>query len=103
MITTIKDLKKTLESNFKDEESIYVLFFGKDEFDVGEDDEITDEVWLAALDKVDDDEEDSTIYSKIEDEIQSQIQKNLKPIPLEEIYKWTVISVVAMGHMSPIK
>jgi len=87
MITTIKDLKKTLEDNFNDEESIYVLFFGKDEFDVGEDGEITDEVWLAALDKVDDDEEDSSLYHKISDEIQSKIQVNLKPVQLEEIYK----------------
>jgi len=87
MITTVKDLKKTLEGNFKDEESIYVLFFGKDEFDVGEDGEITDEVWLAALDKVDDDEEDSSLYHKISDEIQSKIQVNLKPVQLEEIYK----------------
>ncbi len=87
MITTVKDLKKTLEDNFKDEESIYVLFFGKDEFDVGEDGEITDEVWLAALDKVDDDEEDSSLYHKISDEIQSKIQVNLKPVQLEEIYK----------------
>ena len=87
MITTVKDLKKTLENNFKDEEPIYVLFFGKDEFDVGEDGEITDEVWLSALDKVDDDDEDSTLHSKIADEIQSEIQKNLKPVKLEEIYK----------------
>jgi len=87
MITTVKDLKKTLEDNFKDEESIYVLFFGKDEFDVGENGEITDEVWLAALDKVDDDEEDSSLYHKISDEIQSKIQVNLKPVQLEEIYK----------------
>ena len=87
MITTVKDLKKTLGDNFKDEESIYVLFFGKDEFDVGEDGEITDEVWLAALDNVDDDDEDSTLHDKISDEIQSKIQKNLKPVKLEEIYK----------------
>ena len=87
MITTVKDLKKTLGDNFKDEESIYVLFFGKDEFDVGEDGETTDEVWLAALDKVDDDDEDSSLYHKISDEIQSKIQANLKPVKLEEIYK----------------
>lgn len=87
MIITVKDLKKTLENNFKDEESIYVLFFGKDEFDVGEDGEITDEVWLAALDNVDGDDEDSTLHFKIKDEIQSKIQKNVKPVKLEEIYK----------------
>lgn len=73
MITTVKDLKENLNENFKDTESIYVLFFSKEEFDGNFDSEVTDTAWNQALALVDDDEADSIISQQISQELSMQL------------------------------
>jgi len=45
MITTVKALKENLNENFTDTESIYVLFFSKEEFESNFDSEVTTKIW----------------------------------------------------------
>lgn len=73
MITTVKDLKENLNDNFKDTDSIYVLFFAKEEFDGNFDSEVTDTAWNQALALVDDDEADSIISQQISQELSMQL------------------------------
>ena len=58
MITTVKDLKVNLNENFKDTDSIYVLFFSKEEFEDKFESEVTEKAWQQALAFVDEDEAD---------------------------------------------
>jgi hypothetical protein len=75
MITTVKDLKVNLNDNFKDTDSIYVLFFSKEEFEDKFDSEVTDIVWQQALAFVDDDEADSIIQDQIAHELSTQLDE----------------------------
>jgi hypothetical protein len=75
MITTVKDLKVNLNENFKDTDSIYVLFFSKEEFEDNFDSEVTDKVWQQALAFVDDDEADQLIQEQISHELSTQLDK----------------------------
>lgn len=75
MITTVKDLKVNLNDNFKDTDSIYVLFFSKEEFEDNFDSEVTDKVWQQALAFVDDDEADQLIQEQISHELSAQLDK----------------------------
>jgi hypothetical protein len=75
MITTVKDLKVNLNDNFKDTDSIYVLFFSKEEFEDNFDSEVTDKVWQQALAFVDDDEADQLIQEQISHELSTQLDK----------------------------
>ena len=70
MITTVKDLKKTLEDNFKDEESIYVLFFSKAEMEDHIESNIKENVWIKALESVDDEEADKDVFEQILEAVQ---------------------------------
>jgi hypothetical protein len=72
MITTVKDLKKNLNENFNDSDTIYVLFFSKDEFEGNFDSEITDDVWAKALSVVDDETADQDIQDQINQELELQ-------------------------------
>lgn len=73
MITTVKDFKANLNENFKDTDSICVLFFSKEEFEDNFDSEVTDEVWAKALAFVDDEEADSIIQEQIAHELSMQL------------------------------
>jgi hypothetical protein len=75
MITTVKDLKVNLTDNFKDTDSIYVLFFSKEEFEDNFDSEVTDKVWQQALAFVDDDEADQLIQEQIAHELSTQLDE----------------------------
>jgi hypothetical protein len=75
MITTVKDLKVNLDENFKDTDSIYVLFFSKEEFEDKFDSEVTDKAWQQALAFVDDDEADSIIQDQIAHELSTQLDE----------------------------
>jgi hypothetical protein len=75
MITTVKDLKVNLNDNFKDTDSIYVLFFSKEEFEDKFDSEVTDKAWQQALAFVDDDEADSIIQDQIAHELSTQLDE----------------------------
>ena len=75
MLTTVKDLKVNLNDNFKDTDSIYVLFFSKEEFEDNFDSEVTDKVWQQALAFVDDDEADQLIQEQISHELSTQLDK----------------------------
>ncbi len=70
MITTVKDLKKNLNENFKDKVQIYVLFFSKEEFEGNFDSEVTDDVWSKALSLVDDESADQDIQDQINQELE---------------------------------
>jgi hypothetical protein len=72
MITTVKDLKKNLNENFKDSDTIYVLFFSKEEFEGNFDSEVTDDVWAKALSVVDDETADQDIQDQINQELELQ-------------------------------
>jgi hypothetical protein len=72
MITTVKDLKKNLNENFNDSDTIYVLFFSKEEFEGNFDSEITDDVWAKALSVVDDETADQDIQDQINQELELQ-------------------------------
>ena len=65
MITTVKKLKENLNSNFKNEESIYVLFFSKSEIEEYIESDIKDSVWLKALQSVDDEVADKDVFEQI--------------------------------------
>ncbi len=75
MITTVKDLKVNLNDNFKDTDSIYVLFFSKEEFEDKFDSEVTDKVWQQALAFVDDEEADSLIQDQIAHELTTKLDE----------------------------
>lgn len=75
MITTVKDLKVNLDENFKDTDSIYVLFFSKEEFEGNFESEVTDKAWQQALAFVDDDEADQLIQEQISHELSTQLDK----------------------------
>jgi hypothetical protein len=75
MITTVKDLKVNLNDNFKDTDSIYVLFFSKEEFEDKFDSEVTDKAWQQALAFVDDDEADQLIQEQIAHELSTQLDE----------------------------
>ena len=75
MITTVKDLKVNLNDNFKDTDSIYVLFFSKEEFEDKFDSEVTDKAWQQALAFVDDDEADQLIQEQISHELSTQLDE----------------------------
>jgi hypothetical protein len=75
MITTVKDLKVNLDENFKDTDSIYVLFFSKEEFEDKFDSEVTDKAWQQALAFVDDDEADQLIQEQIAHELSTQLDE----------------------------
>ncbi len=72
MITTVKDLKKNLNENFNDSDTIYVLFFSKEEFEGNFDSEVTDDVWAKALSVVDDETADQDIQDQINQELELQ-------------------------------
>ena len=65
MITTVEKLKENLNSNFKDKESIYVLFFSKSEIEEYIESDIKDSVWLKALQSVDDEIADKDVFEQI--------------------------------------
>ena len=75
MITTVKDLKVNLNENFKDTDSIYVLFFSKEEFEGNFDSEITDKTWETALAVVDDEEADAIIQNQIAEELSTLLDE----------------------------
>jgi hypothetical protein len=75
MITTVKALKENLNENFTDTESIYVLFFSKEEFESNFDSEVTDKVWQSALAVVDDEEADAIIQNQIADELSTLLDE----------------------------
>jgi hypothetical protein len=75
MITTVKALKENLNENFTDTESIYVLFFSKEEFESNFDSEVTDKVWQSALAVVDDEEADALIQNQIADELSTLLDE----------------------------
>ncbi len=75
MITTVKDLKINLNDNFKDTDSIFVLFFSKEEFEDKFESEVTDKVWQGALAMVDDDEADQLIMEQIAHELSTQLDE----------------------------
>lgn len=75
MITTVKDLKVNLNENFKDTDSIYVLFFSKEEFEGNFDSEVTDKAWQQALAFVDDEEADKLVQDQINEELSNQLEE----------------------------
>jgi hypothetical protein len=75
MITTVKALKENLNENFTDTDSIYVLFFSKEEFESNFDSEVTDKVWQSALAVVDDEEADAIIQNQIADELSTLLDE----------------------------
>jgi hypothetical protein len=75
MITTVKALKENLNDNFTDTDSIYVLFFSKEEFESNFDSEVTDKVWQSALAVVDDEEADAIIQNQIADELSTLLDE----------------------------
>jgi hypothetical protein len=75
MITTVKALKENLNENFTDTESIYVLFFSKEEFESNFDSEVTNKIWESALAVVDDEEADAIIQNQIADELSTLLDE----------------------------
>jgi hypothetical protein len=75
MITTVKALKENLNENFTDTESIYVLFFSKEEFEGNFTSEVTNKVWESALAVVDDEEADAIIQNQIADELSTLLDE----------------------------
>jgi tRNA(His) 5'-end guanylyltransferase len=75
MITTVKALKENLNENFTDTDSIYVLFFSKEEFESNFDSEVTNKVWESALAVVDDEEADAIIQNQIADELSTLLDE----------------------------
>jgi len=75
MITTVKALKENLNENFTDTESIYVLFFSKEEFESNFDSEVTTKIWESALAVVDDEEADAIIQNQIADELSTLLDE----------------------------
>jgi len=70
MITTVEKLKENLNSNFKDKESIYVLFFSKAEMEDHIESNIKENVWIKALESVDDEEADKDVFEQILEAVQ---------------------------------
>ena len=79
MITTVKALKENLTENFTDTESIYVLFFSKEEFEGNFNSEVTKKVWESALAVVDDEEADAIIQNQIADELSTLLDEKEQP------------------------
>lgn len=75
MITTVKALKENLTENFTDTESIYVLFFSKEEFEGNFNSEVTNKIWETALAVVDDEEADAIIQNQIADELSTLLDE----------------------------
>jgi tRNA(His) 5'-end guanylyltransferase len=75
MITTVKALKENLNENFTDTDSIYVLFFSKEEFESNFDSKVTNKVWESALAVVDDEEADAIIQNQIADELSTLLDE----------------------------
>jgi hypothetical protein len=75
MITTVKALKENLNENFTDTDSIYVLFFSKEEFESNFDSEVTNKIWESALAVVDDEEADAIIQNQIADELSTLLDE----------------------------
>ena len=75
MITTVKALKENLNENFTDTDSIYVLFFSKEEFESNFNSEVTNKVWESALAVVDDEEADAIIQNQIADELSTLLDE----------------------------
>lgn len=75
MITTVKALKENLNENFTDTDSIYVLFFSKEEFEGNFTSEVTKKVWESALAVVDDEEADAIIQNQIADELSTLLDE----------------------------
>lgn len=70
MITTVEKLKENLDSNFKDKESIYVLFFSKSEMEDHIESKIKNDVWVKALESIDDEEADKDVFEQILEAVQ---------------------------------
>ena len=75
MITTVKALKENLNENFTDTDSIYVLFFSKEEFESNFDSKVTNKIWESALAVVDDEEADAIIQNQIADELSTLLDE----------------------------
>lgn len=75
MITTVKALKENLTENFTDTESIYVLFFSKEEFESNFTSKVTNKIWETALAVVDDEEADAIIQNQIADELSTLLDE----------------------------
>lgn len=75
MITTVKALKENLNENFTDTDSIYVLFFSKEEFESNFTSKVTNKVWESALAVVDDEEADAIIQNQIADELSTLLDE----------------------------
>ena len=73
MITTVKALKENLNENFTDTDSIYVLFFSKEEFEGNFNSEVTKKVWESALAVVE--EADAIIQNQIADELSTLLDE----------------------------
>jgi len=78
MITTVAQLKKNLSSFLKDDESIYVLFFSKTEFEDHMERNIKDGTWLETLESIDDDDADQDISEQIKEKLTQLLKKGKK-------------------------
>ena len=78
MITTVEKLKKNLSSFLKDDESIYVLFFSKTEFEDHMERNIKDGTWLETLESIDDDDADQDISEQIKEKLTQLLKKGKK-------------------------
>lgn len=75
MIYTVSQLKESL-SNFKPSDTIYVMFWSKDEFEDNFDDkEITNKMWKQALETVDSEGEEQIVKETIEQEIYNLLEE----------------------------
>ena len=75
MITTVAKLKKNLSSFLKEDESIYVLFFSKTEFEDHIERNIQEGVWLETLESIDDDDADQDISEQIKEKLTQLLKK----------------------------
>lgn len=75
MITTVAKLKKNLSAFLKEDESIYVLFFSKAEFEDHMERNIKEGIWLEALENIDDDDADQDISEQIKEKLTQLLKK----------------------------
>ena len=75
MITTVAKLKKNLSAFLKEDESIYVLFFSKAEFEDHMERNIKEGIWLEALENIDDDDADQDISDQIKEKLTQLLKK----------------------------
>ena len=75
MITTVAQLKKNLSAFLKEDESIYVLFFSKTEFEDHMERNIKEGIWLETLESIDDDDADQDISEQIKEKLTQLLKK----------------------------